>query len=68
MCSTKQANICFYLIALADCQILQHKKEDESLNLHVTSIESEENDSFSLASVHEALMEDLVSVLLGDLI
>ena len=38
---------------------------DESLNLHVTSIESEENDSFlSLAKVHETLMEDPVSVLL----
>ena len=33
------------------------------------AIESEENDSLlSLASVHEALMEDPVSVLLGDLI
>ena len=45
------------------------QEEDESLNLHVTSIESEENDSFlSLASVCEALMEDPISVLLGDLI
>ena len=45
------------------------QEEDESLNLHVTAIESEENDSLlSLASVHEALMEDPVSVLLGDLI
>ena len=45
------------------------QEEDESLDLHVTSIESEENDSFlSLASVCEALMEDPVSVLLGDLI
>ena len=46
-------------------------QEDKSLNLHVTSIESEDSDSFpflSLASVHEALMEDPVSVLLGDLI
>ena len=34
------------------------QEEDESLNLHVTSIESEEAD-LSLASVHEALMEDL---------
>ena len=41
------------------------QEEDESLNLHVMSIESEENDFFlSLASVHEALMEDPVSVLL----
>ena len=45
------------------------QEEDESLNLHVTSIESEDSDSFlSLANVHEALMEDSVSVLLGDLI
>ena len=45
------------------------QEEDESLNLHVTSIESEENDSFlSLASVCEALMEDPVSVLFRDLI
>ena len=45
------------------------QEEDESLTLHVTSIESEEYDSFlSLASVHKALMEDPVSVLLGDLI
>ena len=43
------------------------QEEDESLNLHVTSIESEET-LLSLASVHEALMEDPVSVLLGDLI
>ena len=44
-------------------------QEEESLNLHVMSIESEENDSLlSLASVHEALMEDPISVLLGDLI
>ena len=42
---------------------------DESLNLHVTSTESEEHDSFlSLAKVCETLMEDPVSVLLGDLI
>ena len=45
------------------------QEEDESLNLHVTSIESEDSNSFlSLAIVHEALMEDPVSVLLGDLI
>ena len=45
------------------------QEEDESPNLHVTSIATEENDSlFSLASVREALMEDPVSVLLGDLI
>ena len=47
------------------------QEEDESLNLHVTSIESEESDSLpllSLASVCEALMEDPMSVLLGDLI
>ena len=44
------------------------QEEDESLNLHVTSIESEEDGSLSLASVHEALMEDPVSVLWGDLI
>ena len=71
MCSTKQANIYFYLIALADCQILATQEEDESLNLHVTPIETEENDSFpflTLSDVCEALMEDPVSVLLGDLI
>ena len=45
------------------------QEEDKSLNLHVTAIESEDNDSFiSLASVREALMEDPVSVLLGNLI
>ena len=45
------------------------QEEDESLNLHVMSIESEDSDSFpSLASVCEALMEDPVSVLLGNLI
>ena len=47
------------------------QEEDESLNLHVMPIESEESDSLpflSLASVREALMEDPVSVLLGDLI
>ena len=47
------------------------QEEDESLNLHVTPIESEENDSLPfliLSHVHEALMEDPVSVLLGDLI
>ena len=44
------------------------QEEDESLNLHVTSIGSEEDGSLSLASVHEALMEDPVSVFSGDLI
>ena len=45
------------------------QEEDESLNLHVMAIKLEENDSLlSLTSVHKALMEDPVSVLLGDLI
>ena len=49
------------------------QEEDESLNLHVTSIESEDGDSPSPISnfvqyVHDALMEDPISVLLGDLI
>ena len=45
------------------------QEEDDSLYLHFTSIESEDSNSFlSLASVCEALMEDPVSVLLGDLI
>ena len=47
------------------------QEEDESLNLHVTPIETEENDSLpflTLLDVCEALMEDPVSVLLGDLI
>ena len=44
------------------------QEEDESLNLHVMSIESEEDGSLSLAGVREALIEDPVSVLLGDLI
>ena len=47
--------------------------EDESLNLHVTSIESEDGNSLplpflTLSNVHDALMEDPISVLLGDLI
>ena len=47
------------------------QEEDESLNLHVMSIESEDGDSLpfiTLSNVHEALMEDPISVLLGDLI
>ena len=47
------------------------QEEDKSLNLHVTSIESEDADSLpflTLSDAHEALMEDPVSVLLGDLI
>ena len=43
------------------------QEEDESLNLHVTSIESEDS-VLNLTTVHEALMEDPISVLLGDLI
>ena len=63
-----------YLLLSDCCSRLSNpatQEEDESLNLHVMSIESEENDSLpllSLASVHEALMEDPASVLLGDLI
>ena len=43
------------------------------LNLHVTSIESEDGDSLplpflTLSNVCDALMEDPISVLLGDLI
>ena len=47
------------------------QEEDESLNLHVTSIESEDGDSLpflTLSDIHNALMEDPISVLLGDLI
>ena len=47
------------------------QEEDESLNLHVTSIISEDGDSLpllTLSKVHEALMEDPISILLGDLI
>ena len=44
------------------------QEEDDSLNLHVISIESEEDGSLSLTGVCEALMEVPVSVLLGDLI
>ena len=47
------------------------QEEDESLNLHVTSIVSEDGDSLlllTLSKVHEALMEDPISILLGDLI
>ena len=47
------------------------QEEDESLNLHVTSIASEDGDSLpllTLSEVHDALMEDPISVLLGDLI
>ena len=47
------------------------QEEDESLNLHVTSNESEDGDSLpflTLSNVCDALMEDPISVLLGDLI
>ena len=47
------------------------QEEDESLNLHVTSIESEDGDSLpflTLSNICNALMEDPRSVLLGDLI
>ena len=47
------------------------QEEDESLNLHVTSIESEDGGPLpflTLSNVHDALMEDPISVLLGDLI
>ena len=47
------------------------QEENESLNLHVTSTESEDGDSLpflNLSNVHDALMEDPISVLLGDLI
>ena len=47
------------------------QEEDESLNLHVTSIESEDGDSLpflTLSNICDALMEDPISVLLGDLI
>ena len=43
------------------------QEEDESVNLHVMAIESEDGD-LNIVKVHEALMEDPVSVLLGDLI
>ena len=47
------------------------QEEDESLNLYVMSIESEDGDSLpllTLSKVHDALMEDPIFVLLGDLI
>ena len=45
------------------------QEEDESLNLHVMSTESEEgNLNFNLAEVCDALVNDPVSVLLEDLI
>ena len=49
------------------------QEEDKSLNLHVTSIESEDGDSLplpflTLSNVCNALMEDPISVLLGNLI
>ena len=61
-----------YLL-LSDClsrlPIPNMQEEDESLNLHVMPIESEGNDSLvNLAQIREALVEDPVSVLLGDLI
>ena len=43
------------------------QEEDKSLNLHIMSIESEDDD-LSLTKVREALVDDPVSVLLGDLI
>ena len=47
------------------------QEEDESLNLHVTSIESQDGESLpflTLSNMRDALMEDPISVLLGDLI
>ena len=47
------------------------QEEDKSLNLHVMSIESEDGDSLpflTLSNVCDALMEDPISVLLGNLI
>ena len=45
------------------------QEEDESSNLHVMPIESEDNDSLvNLAQVREAQMEEPVSVLFGNLI
>ena len=43
-------------------------KEDESLNLQVMSIVSDSEPSLSLTAVKQALVDDLVSILLGDLI
>ena len=42
-------------------------KEDESLNLQVTAIDHDEQ-CINLSDVKQALMEDPVSILLGDLI
>ena len=44
------------------------QEEDKSLNPHVMPIETEKDSLVNLAQVREALMEDPVSVLLGDLI
>ena len=41
-------------------------EEDESLNLQITSIEHEQ--CINLSEVKQALLEDPVSILLGDLI
>ena len=64
-------------LLLSDClrqlSNSETQEEDESLNLHVTSIESGDGDSLplpflTLSNVHDALMEDPISVLLGNLI
>ena len=44
------------------------QQEDESLNLQVTSIDSDSEPSLNLAAVKQALVDNPVSVLLGDLI
>ena len=58
-------------LVLSDClsrlSNLAMQEEDESLNLHVTSIKSGDA-NLGLEQVHEELMKDPVSILLGDLI
>ena len=62
-------------LLLSDClsRLLNpaSQEEDESLNLHFTSIESQDGNSLpflTLSNICDALMEDPISVLLGDLI
>ena len=43
-------------------------EEDESLNLQVTAITENQDQCINLADVKQALLEDSISILLGDLI
>ena len=60
---TNQENVCLCLSRMANPVTCE---EDESLNLQITSIEQEQ--CINLSEVKQTLVEDPVSILLGDLI